>query len=99
MMQAIAYDLGRAIKMIHVADLLTGSTSESITLLQAAITDARLADAMVAIDGYVLVLTPIYSYLPLFTRTYPYPFLHPFTLLLTYTFIPNQTLISITVQV
>ena len=37
--------------MVHVADLLTGNTSETVSHLQAIVQDARLADAMVAIDG------------------------------------------------
>ena len=41
----------RAVKMVHVADLMIGSTSETVAHLQAIVQDARLADAMVAIDG------------------------------------------------
>jgi hypothetical protein len=41
----------RAVKLVHVADLISGSTSETISHLQAIVQDARLADAMVAIDG------------------------------------------------
>jgi hypothetical protein len=41
----------RAVKLVHVADLMTGSTSETVSHLQAIVHDARLADAMVAIDG------------------------------------------------
>jgi SpoVK/Ycf46/Vps4 family AAA+-type ATPase len=52
LMQAMAYDLGRAVKMVHVADLITESTSNTVALLQTMITDARLADAVVAIDGF-----------------------------------------------
>ena len=37
--------------MVHVADLMTGSTSETVAHLQAIVQDARLADAMVTIDG------------------------------------------------
>ena len=43
--------LCRAVKLVHVADLISGSTSETISHLQAIVQDARLADAMVAIDG------------------------------------------------
>ena len=48
----IAYsDPYRSVKLVHVADLMTGSTSETVSHLQAIVHDARLADAMVAIDG------------------------------------------------
>ena len=51
-MKALAYELGRGIKLIHCADLISGNLSETAAALQAIIQDARLADSVIAIDGF-----------------------------------------------
>lgn len=51
-MKALAFDLGRTIKLVHLAELLTENTAETIHSIQLLIQDARLADAIVVIDGF-----------------------------------------------
>jgi len=56
LMKAIAMDLGRGVKLVHVAELMIGSVAETIQSMQALIQDARLSDSLVAIDGFENVL-------------------------------------------
>jgi SpoVK/Ycf46/Vps4 family AAA+-type ATPase len=55
-MKALAFDLGRNIKMVHVAELMSGSISDTILSIQTLVQDARLSDAIVVIDGFEHVL-------------------------------------------
>ena len=52
---AISHELGRKIKLVHTSDLL-GSTDSTISMLNSIIQDAKLADSLVAIDGFEHIL-------------------------------------------
>ena len=56
LMKAIAYDLGRSVKLVHVADMMTSNLSDTINSVAAIVQDARLADAVVALDGFEHVI-------------------------------------------
>jgi len=51
-LKALAYDLGRSLKMCNVADIMAGSIADTVSSVQLMLQDARLADSIVAIDGF-----------------------------------------------
>ena len=55
--RALATDMGRELQTLHVSDLVGGAAgTDAFSLLQAAVHDARLADAVIAIDGFEHIL-------------------------------------------
>ena len=55
--RAIASELDRSLKTIHAADLIHGSdTGNALSRIQAVVNDARLADSVIAIDGFEHIL-------------------------------------------
>ncbi len=55
LLNAIAYDLGRAVRMIHTADLLAENVGNALSYLQSLVNDAKLADAVIAIGTLCLL--------------------------------------------
>lgn len=57
--RGVCYDLGRPLKMVHASNILGGaggSIGEVLSAVEVLLRDARLADAVVAIDGFEHVL-------------------------------------------
>eukprot|EP01035_Chromulina_nebulosa_P017063 gene17063-22575_t len=50
--KAIAFDLDRSIKMLHIAEVLGESMNTTLSSIKAFLQDARLADAVFVIDGF-----------------------------------------------
>jgi AAA+ superfamily predicted ATPase len=50
--KAAALDLGRGVKLLHVAEMMNASLTDTLYLLNSAIQDAKLADAVLVVDGF-----------------------------------------------
>lgn len=59
--KAVGYDLGRPVKITHVANVMSSSLSESMRTLDALASDARLMDAVLVLDGFEGVLEDVQS--------------------------------------
>lgn len=64
LVKAIAYDLNRCVQIVHVSDLLSGvgggrkggDLADTVDAVESLLQDARIADAVIGIDGFEHVL-------------------------------------------
>lgn len=54
--QALAHSLGRSIKQLHVADILSSNMNTTLSSVRTMLQDARLADAVFVFDGFEHIL-------------------------------------------
>lgn len=52
LMKALAFDLTRTIKMVHLAELMIENVADTVSSIQLLVNDARLADAIIVLDGF-----------------------------------------------
>jgi len=55
-MKALAWELGRVVKMVHVTELLTSHVNDAVSILQSVVSDAKLSDGLIAIEGFEHIL-------------------------------------------
>lgn len=53
---AVALELGRRVKHLHVAELMSGGLADTTAYVSLAVQDARLGDAVVVVDGFEHVI-------------------------------------------
>jgi SpoVK/Ycf46/Vps4 family AAA+-type ATPase len=54
--RALGYDVGRPVRLIHIAHVIGSSLGETMRGLDALVSDARLVDGLVVLDGFENVL-------------------------------------------